>query len=69
MLFVKYAKLSNKPTDGEESLGRGLAIYKKMIQIQGNDIGRWNNPDDGANFWFKSPAPGLAVGHTEIASR
>lgn len=55
LLFVKYAKLSNKPTGGETSSGFGLAICKKMIQMQGGDIGGRTNPDGGATFWFKFP--------------
>jgi len=54
-IFVKYAKLSNKPTAGEKSSGLGLAICKKMIDLNGGEIGGRNNPDRGAAFWFKLP--------------
>lgn len=55
-VFVKYARLSNKPTGGEKSSGLGLAISKQMIELQGGAIGVRNNPDRGATFWFSMPA-------------
>ena len=54
-LFVKYAKLSNAPTGGEKSSGLGLAICKKLIEIQGGKTGARNNPGGGATFWFELP--------------
>lgn len=55
MLFVKYAKLSNKPTGGEKSSGLGLAICKRLIDLSGGEIGGRNNEGMGATFWFKLP--------------
>lgn len=55
-LFVKYARLSNKPTGGEKSSGLGLAIAKQMIDLHGGQIGARNNPDQGATFWFRLPS-------------
>lgn len=55
-LFVKYAKLSNMPTGGEKSSGLGLAICKKVVEMQGGKTGARNNPDGGATFWFELPA-------------
>ncbi|MBN1828718.1 MAG: response regulator [Deltaproteobacteria bacterium] len=54
-LFVKYAKLSNMPTGGEKSSGLGLAICKKVIEMQGGKTGARNNPEGGATFWFELP--------------
>jgi len=54
-LFVKYARLSNRPTGGEKSSGLGLAICKKIIEMHGGAIGARNNPDSGATFWFRIP--------------
>jgi len=54
-LFVKYARLSNLSTGGEESSGLGLAICKKVIEIQGGTTGARNNPTGGATFWFELP--------------
>lgn len=54
-LFVKYAKLGNMPTGDEKSSGLGLAICKKVIEIQGGKTGARNNPGAGATFWFELP--------------
>ena len=54
-LFVKYAKLSNMPTGGEKSSGLGLAICKKVVELQGGKTGARNNPEGGATFWFELP--------------
>ena len=54
-LFVKYARLSNKPTGGEKSSGLGLAICKKIIELQGGTTGARNNAEGGATFWFELP--------------
>lgn len=56
-LFVKYARLSNKPTGGEKSSGLGLAICKNLVQLHGGEIGARNNSGKhGATFWFRLPA-------------
>ena len=55
-LFVKYAIVGNKPTGGEKSSGLGLAICKKIIELQCGKTGARNNPDGGATFWFELPA-------------
>lgn len=55
-LFVKYARLSNRPTGGEKSSGLGLAICSKLIAAHHGTIGAKNNtPGPGATFWFRLP--------------
>lgn len=54
-VFVKYARLSARPTGGEKSSGLGLAIAKQMIDLHQGQIGVHNNPDQGATFWFSLP--------------
>lgn len=54
-LFIKYARLSNKPTGGEKSSGLGLAICKNIIALHNGKIGARNNPDKGSTFWFQLP--------------
>lgn len=54
-LFLKYARLSNKPTGGEVSTGLGLAICKTLIDLHGGELGARNNPTGGATFWFRIP--------------
>lgn len=55
LLFVKYAKLSNKPTGGEKSSGLGLAICKTMIELNGGKLGGRNHETAGSVFWFSLP--------------
>ncbi|MCX7046477.1 MAG: PAS domain-containing sensor histidine kinase [Candidatus Sumerlaeota bacterium] len=52
-VFVKYARLSNRPTGGEKSSGLGLAICRELIELHGGQIGVHNNPSGGATFWFR----------------
>lgn len=54
-VFVKYARLSNRPTGGEVSTGLGLAICKQLIELHSGEIGAHNNPTGGSTFWFKLP--------------
>ena len=54
-LFVKNAKLSNKPTGTETSSGVGLAMCKQLITIDNGQIGARNNPGQGVTFWVKLP--------------
>lgn len=60
-LFIKYARLSNKPTGGEKSSGLGLAIAKQMIDLHEGEIGAFNNPDRGSTFWFELKALPVAA--------
>jgi signal transduction histidine kinase len=57
-LFMKYARLGNKPTGGEKSSGLGLAICKSLIEQHGGEIGAENNPDRGTTFFFRIAAQG-----------
>lgn len=54
-LFVKHARLSNKPTGNETSTGLGLAICKQLISLHGGDIGARKNSKMGTTFWFSLP--------------
>ncbi len=52
-LFVKYARLSNRPTGGERSSGLGLAICKQLIEAHGGTIGASSCAGQGTTFWFR----------------
>jgi two-component system sensor histidine kinase/response regulator len=54
-LFVKQARLSNRPTGNESSSGVGLAMCKQLIELDGGQIGARNNPQGGATFWIRLP--------------
>lgn len=54
-LFLKNAKLSNKPTNNESHTGLGLSICKQLIDLHEGEIGAMNNNDKGISFWFKLP--------------
>ncbi len=54
-LFTEYAKLSVRPTGGEESTGLGLSIVKQLIELQGGKVGAEFPPEGGSIFWFELP--------------
>jgi len=54
-LFVKYARLSTRPTGGEKSSGLGLAISRMLIDLHDGEIGARNNPEKGMTFWIRVP--------------
>lgn len=54
-LFVKGARLSNRPTGNESSTGLGLAWCRQLIELHGGRIGARNGEQCGATFWFELP--------------
>lgn len=52
-LFVEHARLSPRPTGGEESNGLGLAIVKNLVEGQGGRVGADFPGDFGSVFWFE----------------
>jgi two-component system clock-associated histidine kinase SasA len=55
-LFQEHARLSPRPTAGEESNGIGLAIVKHLIESQAGAVGADFPPAGGSVFWFEVPA-------------
>jgi two-component system sensor histidine kinase/response regulator len=55
-LFREHARLSVRPTGGEESHGIGLSIVKQLIESQGGRVGTDFPPTGGSTFWFELPA-------------
>lgn len=55
-LFQEHARLSPRPTGGEESNGLGLAIVKHLIESQSGQVGAEFPAGGGSVFWFELPA-------------
>ena len=55
LLFKEYSRLSNRPTDGEESTGLGLSIVRQLIESQAGCVGASFPADGGSVFWFELP--------------
>jgi signal transduction histidine kinase len=54
-LFIKFQKLSARPTGGEESTGLGLAIVKALVNKLQGEISVVSEVDEGAEFILKLP--------------
>ena len=57
-LFTEFARLSPRPTAGEESNGVGLSIVKQLIESQHGTVGAEFPAEGGAVFWFELPTAG-----------
>lgn len=55
-LFHEHARLSPRPTGGEESNGLGLAIVKHLVESQSGIVGADFPAAGGSIFWFELPA-------------
>jgi signal transduction histidine kinase len=55
-LFREHARLTPRPTGGEESNGLGLAIVKHLVESQLGTVGAEFPPTGGSVFWFELPA-------------
>lgn len=55
-LFQEHARLSPRPTGGEESNGLGLAIVKHLVESQGGTVGADFPATGGSIFWCEIPA-------------
>ncbi len=57
-LFHEYARLSPRPTGGEESNGVGLSIVRQLVESQGGRVGAEFPAGGGSVFWFELPFGG-----------
>lgn len=49
-LFLKFQRLSARPTGGESSTGLGLAIVKRYVELMGGKVWCKSEPGKGATF-------------------
>jgi signal transduction histidine kinase len=54
-LFREHARLSPRPTAGEESNGLGLAIVKHLVESQNGSVGADFPQTGGSIFWCEIP--------------
>ena len=55
MLFIEFAKISNRPGEGEISTGLGLAIVKALAEAQRGAVGANFPAEGGSEFWVTIP--------------
>lgn len=55
LLFRKFQRLSAKPTGGESSIGLGLSIVKKYVEMMEGSIRCESVPGKGSNFIVEFP--------------
>lgn len=55
LLFVKYQKLSARPTGGESSTGLGLSIVKRLVDEMNGRVWCESEGGKGAAFWVEFP--------------
>jgi len=50
-LFIRFTRLSARPTGGESSYGLGLSIVKQLVESMGGTCGCESTPGQGATFY------------------
>jgi two-component system, NarL family, sensor histidine kinase EvgS len=50
-LFIRFTRLSARPTGGESSYGLGLSIVKQLVESMGGTTGCESTPGKGATFY------------------
>ncbi len=58
-LFTEYARLTPRPTGGEESHGVGLSIVKQLVESSGGAVGAEFPRPGGAIFFLELPTGGV----------
>jgi len=55
-MFLRYVRLSARPTGGEPSTGLGLSIVQKLVRAMKGDLICESTPGQGAAFTIRLPA-------------
>lgn len=54
-IFQKFAKLSARPTGGEDSIGLGLSLVKKLVNLNNGKVWVESEYGNGSTFFVKLP--------------
>jgi len=54
-MYLRYGRLSARPTGGEPSTGLGLSIVKKLVLAMHGELACESTPGNGATFAFRLP--------------
>lgn len=54
-MFLRYARLSARPTGGEPSTGLGLSIVRKLVRAMRGEVTLESEPGHGAKFTIQLP--------------
>lgn len=57
LLYQRYARLSARPTNGEDSTGLGLSLVKRLVDQANGQIECLSKPGVGTTFRLAFPAP------------
>ena len=67
-IFSQFEQSKSGSTREYEGTGLGLSISKKLIELQGGDIGVNSEPEVGSEFWFSLRfKKGKAIGQDKLA--